>query len=773
MTQAIHLPFGQEHPYEQGPEERFPREPLAGEPVTIGIVTRPPSTVQRVQVHTLLNDKPGPTIDATPVRNWQPTLEEGVGAEYLERLVRIDQDVWQAQLTAPSFGQTLTYWIEADGFAGPRYSLKGKAWHAGEMLSLHSVEEAPGTYSTRIGFRADEQPGQSAAVPLPVPRAIEWLTDGDRAYRVRLTFDCPPDERFFGLGERFNALDQRGQVLDVRCFEQYKSQGKHTYMPIPFLLSSAGYGLYVQSNRWMQFDLAAAQLDRWTLEADLGPEQALGLTWFTSDDPFAIVGRFTQMTGPAVLPPLWSFGLWMSANEWNSQRRVEREVQTSLDHGIYPSVVVIEAWSDETTFYIWNDAHYTPTAGSDALHHNDFTFPVEGKWPDPKAMIDRLHDRDIRLVLWQIPVIKRADVPHAQHDADRAYFEQAGFGVREADGSLYRIRPFWFRGGYLWDVTNPAACEWWMKKRAYLLDELGVDGFKTDGGEHLWGAQTRFADGRTGEELWNVYPQLYTEAYSRFMRQRRADTMLFSRAGFVGSQRSPAHWAGDENSTWDAYRHSILAGLSAGISGIPFWGWDIGGFSGKIPSAELYLRAAAMAAFCPIMQYHAEYNQHRAPSNDRTPWNIQERTGDERVIPTFRFLVSVRHNLMPYIWQEAQFAAQTGQPMMRAVSLTDRQASPYQYFFGRDLLINPVVDEGATEWPVYLPEGRWVDLWTGKSYAGQQVVSFVVPLDRIPVFVRGGSRIPVRWGSSQQLGETVSLSAVANGVLDFSRFSVW
>ncbi len=446
----------------------------------------------------------------------------------------------------------------------------------------------------------------------------------------------------------------------------------------------------------------------------------------------------------------------------------EHEVEQSLEHEIIPTVVVIEAWSDETTFYIWNDAQYKAKAGHEAHHYADFTFPAEGKWPNPKAMIDKLHERDIRLVLWQMPMIKRSEGPHEQHDADRAYFEQAGFGVREADGSYYRVRPFWFRDGYLWDVTNPAANEWWMNKRAYLLDDLGIDGFKSDGGEHLWGAQTRFADGRTGEELWNVYPQLYTEVYYQFMTQRRPGTLLFSRAGFTGSQRSPAHWAGDENSTWDAFRHSILAGLSAGISGIPFWGWDIGGFSGEIPSAELYLRGAAMAAFCPIMQYHAEFNQHRLPLRDRTPWNIQERTGEKRVIPAFRFFVNVRHNLMPYIWQEAQYSASSGQPMMRAVHLTDHRTPPYQYFFGRDLLIAPVVEEGAAHWPVYLPEGDWIDFWTGKTLVGKQTVHLDAPLDRIPVFVRAGAKIPVRWGAEKRLGEFVPLNDEANGTLSDS-----
>ncbi len=761
----IHTPNGQEHPYEQLPEERFPRDPLAGQPFTIGIATRPPGEVRSVNVHTRLDNAAGPTIPATRIPDWRPKGEEGVGAEFLERIVRIEQDVWQARLTAPDHGHSLTYWIEADGHAGPEYSLRGEAWQP-EPTALSLDEIKPGQWAMRIrrGMSGDG-PDHS---PLPPLRAVEWLTDGERARRVRITFASAPDEAFFGFGERYNALNQRGEILDVRCYEQYKNQGKRTYFPVPFMLSSAGYGVYVESQRWMQFDLAATQPDGWTLEADLGPDETLNLTWFIGASPLDIIGQFTQLSGPAVLPPLWAFGLWMSSNEWNSQARVQREVEQSLAHGITPSVMVIEAWSDETTFYVWNDAQYTAMSGDQALRCDDFTFPAEGKWPDPRGMIDWLHHRKIRLVLWQIPALKAGDGVHPQHEADRAYFEQQGLGVREADGSLYKIRPFWFRDGYLWDVTNPAAREWWLNKRAYLLEEMGIDGFKTDGGEHLWGSETRFADGRRGDELWNAYPQLYTEAYYQFANAKRhGDALVFSRAGFTGSQRSPVHWAGDENSTWETFRHSILAGLSAGISGVPFWSWDLGGFGGETPSAELYLRGAAMAAFCPIMQYHSEFNQHREPCRDRTPWNIQARSGNEQVIPIFRFFVNVRHNLMPYIWQEAQYAAQTGQPMMRALALWERDASPYSYFFGRDLLVCPVVEEGATTWPVLLPEGEWIDLWTHERFTGKQTVQVPAALDCIPVFVRAGAVIPIAWGANQRLGDEVPLTSSANARLSY------
>jgi alpha-glucosidase (family GH31 glycosyl hydrolase) len=714
MKQVIHIPFGYEHPYEQRPEERFPRCPLAEETFTIGIVTRPPQAINSVMVMSEIDGIAQEPISANSLGGWRPELEHGVGAEYLERLEHIEQDVWQAQFTAPEFGKTLTYWLEADGIKSELFTLVGEAWQTNpNHIEVHN---------------------EAKTSDFPIPIRTEYLSNGQNIRRVRLTFTANPDERFYGLGERFNTLNQRGNIMDIRCYEQYKSQGERTYMPIPFLLSSDGYGLWVNSTRWMQFDLASSNESEWVLEADIA-DNKLNLHWFTSNDPFEIIGQFAQKTGPVVLPPEWAFGLWMSSNEWNSQARVVQEVEASLEYDIQPAVLVIEAWSDETTFYIWNDAKYETVSGDKALSYADFTFPENGKWYDPKAMIDWLHEQGVKILLWQVPVFKDVQEDHPQHHADRQYFEENRLGIREVDGSLHHLKPFWFRGGYIWDVTNPTARDWWLNKRAYLLDEMGIDGFKTDGGEHLWGESVVFADGRTGAAVWNEYPQLYTEAYYQFANSKR-EAVTFSRAGHTGSQRSALHWAGDENSSWDAYRHSILAGLSAGISGISFWGWDIAGFSGVLPDADLYLRATAMATFCPVMQYHSEYNAHRRPKNDRTPWNIQELTGDQQVIPIFRDFVKLRQKLMPYIWHEAQFSARTGQPLMRASQLIDKQASQYDYFFGRDLLVSPVVEPNVDKWTTYLPEGRWRLLWTNEAFDGPGEVITLVPLDRIPVFIR-------------------------------------
>ena len=159
---------------------------------------------------------------------------------------------------------------------------------------------------------------------------------------------------------------------------------------------------------------------------------------------------------------------------------------------------------------------------------------------------------------------------------------------------------------------------------------------------------------------------VHAAAYGALLQSAGRPPVTFSRAGFTGSQAHGAFWAGDENSTWDAFRWSINAGLTAAASGIVYWGWDIAGFSGEIPGSELYMRAVQASTFVPIMQYHSEFNHHRRPSRDRTPWNIAERTGDERVIPLVRRFTHLRERLVPYLAHSAAIAIATLLVLTRA-----------------------------------------------------------------------------------------------------------
>lgn len=807
-----HRPLGIEHPYHQDPDERFPRSPLAGQPVSLGARTWPPGAARRVWAAW--------TEAAEQVERLTEAVLTERGSEAVETMIFATSvvrqgggppgDTWRVDLPPFAAGQRITYRLHAAGDAGlissPEHAFSVLAWSAagaprrcslsGDRVAIRFPLAGERVISLsfwlagadQIDFRLSaEQPEAAPPAASPISQQVagqgeapfvlvngplrleinlhpyrlrltrngkellatsaapECLFGGGREpiQAVRLSFDSPADEGFFGLGERFHAFNQRGTAPDVLLYEQYKNQGIHTYIPVPFLLSSRGYAFYLRTARCSNFDLAANHPERWTCTAELGDDETISGRLYAAASPLENLRLNSRQVGLPEMPPEWAFGPWMSSNEWNSQAIVMEQARLAQEHDIPATVLVIEAWSDENTFYIWNDARYQPKSSDQPLTLQDFTFPPEGRWPDPKAMIDGLHRQGIRLLLWQIPIMKfLGGEQHAQKDIDEEHMLRMGYHLRWQDGSPYRVRPFWFHDSLLLDATNPDAVDWWMAKRAYLLDELGVDGFKTDGGEHLWGRDVIFANGMRGDEGQNLYPNLYVGAYYRFARQKRGgDALTFSRAGFTGAQAFPCHWAGDENSTWEAFRASLCAGLNAGISGIPFWGWDIAGFSGEVPSAELYLRSAGMAVFCPVMQYHSEYNDHRRPLRDRTPWNIAERTGQPEVIDVYRKYAQLRMRLLPYICTEARTCAETGEPLMRPLFLDwpgDPQAWQVedQYCFGRALLVAPVLQPGAAERRLYLPDGEWVDFWDGRPVAGGQWLTVAAPLDRIPVYRR-------------------------------------
>lgn len=235
----------------------------------------------------------------------------------------------------------------------------------------------------------------------------------------------------------------------------------------------------------------------------------------------------------------------------------------------------------------------------------------------------------------------------------------------------------------------------------------------------------------------NLYPVKYIEAYHEFAGK---DRITFSRAGYTGAQKYPLYWGGDQTSSFRTLKSLLIAGLSMNISGNPFWGWDLAGFSGDIPTPELYVRSVEMATFCPVMQFHSE--SRGAENWDRSPWNMQARTGDERIIDLYRFYANLRMNLLPYIYNEAIYISTHGEPLMRPL-FYDYPEDPRvfniedQYLFGRSLLVAPVIVEGARQRKIYLPRGQWTDFWTGKVYSGESYINYPCDLGKIPVFYQG------------------------------------
>ncbi len=736
-----HSPFGSGHPYSVDTDQRDPVDPVAGEPLTLGVRTS-------AEVDTVVLEwDDGGTVHEHPLaRTERKSRGQSVDGGHLASA--------QARLAraARGFAVTLT---DLEPHRAYRYRFVGGPEVAGSAKAAASQRTRWFTVRGAAWRSAPDDAVAADAQAGLVPGSVEVLDDGERVLRVRAALALAPGERVAGFGERFDALDHRGAELDSVVFEQYKSQGaeRKTYLPMPFahVVGGRGWGFHVRTSRRVWFDVGASTPDRLVIEAEVdAPSDGAGVLEVAaySGTPHEVLDAFLGEVGRPEQMPDWVLRLWASGNEWNTQAEVMRQADAHREHGIPVGSIVIEAWSDESTFHIWRDAQYTPREDAGPMRLADFTFPAEGAWPDPKGMVDELHDRDVRLVLWQIPLLKMRPHPRGQlrHDADAA--RAAGVLIREPgpDGRLrpYRNRGWWFPLGLMPDLTDERAAQWWTEKRRYLVDELGVDGFKTDGGEHAWGRELVYLDGRRGDEGNNTFPVAYAKAYGDLLRRCGKAPVTFSRAGFTGSQAHGAFWAGDENSTWEAFRWSLYAGLSATASGILYWGWDVAGFSGEIPTAELYLRSMAAAAFVPIMQYHSEFNHHRSPSRDRTPWNIAERTGESQVLPGVRRLVQLRERLVPYLSGETAWAIGSGTSLMRPLFFDwpdDERLwnQPLQWMLGRDILVSPVTEEGATAHTATLPAGEWVHAFSGEKVSGGATHTTEVPWDEVPVYVRADS----------------------------------
>ena len=526
-------------------------------------------------------------------------------------------------------------------------------------------------------------------------------------------------KHIWGTGERYHAVDLRGSFSSGMVTEKFTQQGEQTYLPIPFFMTEQRLGCFVASSIPVVMDFR----DGYSLEKKATDHTLLHEIWFFGA-PQDLLKQFIPRTGKPVLPPDWAFGVWISANGWNSDAEVDAQLEALKKYDYPADVMVLEAWSDERTFYRWNDAAH---------------------WANPAETVRRVRDAGLHLVLWQIPVIKqeRDGAPGAQLLADEREAIAKKLCIFQKDGTPYRIpEGVWFSGSLLPDFTNPATLAWWFGKRKYLLD-MGVEGFKTDGGEFLLDDTAVLHDGSSGLEAHNRYPGQYIAAYHRFMEENSVRGVTFSRADSTGAQTRPLHWAGDQLSTWSELRAQLRAGISAGCSGVLFWGFDIGGFAGELPSAELYLRATALGCFCPIMQWHAEprsgqfYATHEDGfNNDRSPWNLAEKLHDPRILEIGVKFAKLRKVLQPYLVREAAWCAENGWPMMAHLCLDFPEdenacACADQYMLGRDLLVCPIVEEGAHTRRVWLPQGTWRHYFTGETYAGGQYRKFACPLDQM------------------------------------------
>jgi alpha-glucosidase (family GH31 glycosyl hydrolase) len=840
MLQGVfHQPYGHDDLYSTEQTERFPRDPTAGDTVYINASTWPIEGGQTVWVTWTKNGVDQPAVGAQWASNtnsaslWSANLGQFVRGDVVEYRVHANENQANEQVVGP-FTFNVTSWsgvtkvgshvdhgtsvdLQLDdtegsfkpvlrlAFATPdtlhvQFSPTGQGLTIDGQKSYSLTESAT---SLRLASSAMVVVVQKAPYKLAIYRAdghtlitqqydttgfrnLGWASDGKTVItRIEDHYQTTQAEVFTGFGERYDFFNLNGHDVNTFIYNQYVNQAAtgRTYLAVPFYLNSAGYGVFVNTTAYSTFNIATFKPDLagFTINTTAAPNPCLEYYVFTGG-PKTILDRYTSITGRPLLPPKWAFGIWVSANEWNSQAQVTDVLNAAEQNQIPITALVLEQWSDEATFYVWWGAQYTPSSGGHSHKYADFTFPADGLWHDPKAMVADAHNRGVHIVLWQAPVLRErfaarptdhypAVAPPQQHN-DLRYAVQQGYVATDGTGGQYRLPPGWFGGSLVPDFTNAAATSWWMSKRSYLVDEVKIDGFKCDGGEAVFGRFTTFSDGRKGDVMHNGFPSAYLGAYNSFVKNKLGNNgVVFARAGSAAPETVGIYWAGDQASSFEGFQEAIRAGLCAGQSGVPFWGWDLAGFSGNSPSAELYLRATAMATFCPIMQLHSQWS---APGTTQTrlPWQIQAVTGDPEVVPTFRMFANVRMNLLPYIYSEAKRSSTSGTPLMRAMAVEfpgdpATASLEQQYMFGDRLLVAPITQQGASSANVYVPIGEWYDFWYSAQFSGPSTKSYGAGLNAIPVYAAPGAIIPLNLNPDYELGGAISNSVGAYANLTF------
>ncbi len=548
------------------------------------------------------------------------------------------------------------------------------------------------------------------------PRLRLLLGDALRlAPRAELRFDVLGEQHFYGLGEGGQGFDRLGTTRRLWNYQANRGQGAD--IAIPLLLSNAGYALFFDNAARGQIE--AADVDDGSGFVYAAEPGAFDLYVITGADLREVMGGIAHLLGRATLPPRWALGYLQSTRHFETTQEV-RDLAAGFRARELPCDAIIFL-STYGAARGWNRG----------VGHLEFE---PGIFADPAALIGGLRAQNFRVFSHEYPVV---------HES------APGFAEAARDGHLLAHayprmpptadRPVVYKDGQrMIDFTRAEARAWWWR-RHHELARLGIEGWWLDGGEGPPAGEETAAGPAT--VLHNRYDLLRQQAFFDGETADRPQTRpyLLCRSGGPGMQRFGAvPWSGDINTTFESFETQIRTGLNLGLSGVPHWGTDIGGFYSVAPDqGELFVRWLQFGAFCSVFRGHGfVWRRH-------LPWAH----GPEMEAICRRY-IELRYRLMPLTYTLAWQARTTGLPLMRPLVLNyPADANSWdlgtQYLWGDDLLVAPVTRAGATHWTVYLPAGTWHDYWTQAVYSGPGGVTVEAPLDRLPLFVRGGALLPM------------------------------
>ncbi len=534
------------------------------------------------------------------------------------------------------------------------------------------------------------------------------------------------EEHFFGFGERMDFIDQKSKKLKLNVG---RGRGlphevgaynilEANYSPVPFFMSTQGYGIFLHNSFATEWDMGASQDDQYSFKAADGELDY----YFIYGPTFpSILADYTALTGKAPLIPKFAFGLHAgtySGGTWGHEAETSDSYVIALARKFRALGIPVDLlWLDST----WRI--FGKNGGKGAT-----SFEWRETFKNPKGMFDSLYAMNYKMV--GLHLRPRFDNGNTMNLLDQA--REQGLVYPEPGGK-----------GEFVNFFDQKSVDWWWNNGVMKVASQGAMFLKTDEGSAFGGLanesdKTGPTD-KTAQKLHNVFPIAYAKApFEKFQTLNNMRGLNQTREGYAGIQRYPFIFAGDWPSEWQYFAPVIKAGINIGVSGIGYWSHCMGGFE-HVADPELYIRWVQFGMFSPIaLVFGMEH------PNYKEPWNY-----GEAALANFKKYDLLRYRLIPYMYSNAFNMYQSGMPLMRALVLeyqNDKNVYDIgdQYLFGNNLMVAPVTTKGAKTKTVYLPEGDWYDYWTGKKYSGKQYIHVVTPLDTIPLFAKAGAIIPMQ-----------------------------
>ncbi len=540
-------------------------------------------------------------------------------------------------------------------------------------------------------------------------------------YYVFCTKECHPDENFFGLGDKPTELNLRGKRLTNWNTDAYSFGWNQDplYRSIPFYISvndGIAHGIFFDNTFKAHFDFGSEDKSKTSFWADGGELQYY---YIHGPHMMDVVKRYHILTGTHPMPPIWALGYHQCRWSYYPEAKLRAVANGFREHRIPCDALYLDIdYMDGYRCFTWNRRYF----------------------PDPKKMIADIAAQGFKTVVIIDPGIRVDDnYPIFKEGKEKKYF------CRRSDD--------YFMEGHVWpgrcqfpDFTNPEVREWWGGLFDELI-EMGVAGVWNDMNEPaVFGSGTfpvdvrHQYDGHRGShrKAHNVYGMQMVRATYEGMRKilKVKRPFTITRAGYSGLQRYASVWTGDNVASWEHLRLGNIQCQRLSMSGVPFCGTDIGGFSGE-PDGELFTRWIQLGTFSPFMRAHSA-----GDTKEREPWSF-----GEPFTTINRAFIELRYRLLPYMYSAFWEHHRYGFPILRPVVMQEQDVLKNhfrqdEFTFGDKILVCPVLYPGQRKRRVYLPKGKWYNFWTNEVVSGGEELEVAAPLETMPIFIKAGSVIP-------------------------------